>query len=178
MESIQGDLWGTSSLSGLRSRSRTQHHCSSGRRRCARTWFLVQHQFQDRVRATGRGGDSQARTDVLEDVDADIIGHEEWVRDQRVKIDHCVHMFKTKKEDLEQCEKETALLALAPSATSRERREWQKVVDENKALLLHHRQLVQIAKEKLAYLMREVQEKCEQFQFFKRRRRGGDCTPR
>ena len=59
------------------------------------------------------------------------------------------HLLKTK-EDLEQFEKESALLALDPRATSRERREWQRMGGENKVHALRHRQDVQTAKEKLA----------------------------
>ena len=69
-------------------------------------------------------------------------------------------MLKTKKESCTVREA-AALLELAPRAASRNRREWQKVVDENNALILHHRQLVQTTKEKLASLMREMQEKRE-----------------
>ena len=115
----------------------------------------------------------EQNVDGPQDVDADILRHEQMLFGYQANIDLCVHMLKTKREDLEQFEKETALLALAPPATSRERRErleWQKVVDANKALPLHHRQLVQTAKEKLASLMLEIQEKRD----LHRRRRLGD----
>ena len=93
--------------------------------------------------------------DGREDVDADILRHEKVLHGYQANTDHCVQMLKAKKEDLEQYEKkEAALLA-------RERREWQRVVDENKVLIPHHRQVVQTTKEKLANLMREVQEKRE-----------------
>ena len=71
-------------------------------------------------------------------------------------------MLKTKKDDLERYEKQTAaILERALRAASRNRREWQKLVDENNALLLHHRQPVQTTKGQLASLMREMQEKRE-----------------
>ena len=70
--------------------------------------------------------------DGLEDVDADILRHKQVVHRYQANIDHCVLLLLTKKEDLEQYEKEAALLARVPRATSRERREWQRVVDENK----------------------------------------------
>ena len=92
-----------------------------------------------------------------------------------MRIHFHFHLLNTKKEDLEQFEKEAALLALDPRATSRERREWQRMVGENKVLVLRHRQDVQTPKEKLANGLREMQE---QFQLHKRRRLGGDCTPR
>ena len=44
-------------------------------------------------------------------------------------------------------------------SSSRDRRVLQKLVDEYNALILHDRQLVQTAKEKLASLIREVQER-------------------
>ena len=53
------------------------------------------------------------------------------------------------------------------AVSSRERRVLQLPVDEFYALVLHERQLVQTAKEKLASLMREMHEKRE---FYKRRR--------
>ena len=90
----------------------------------------------------------------------------------QANIDHYLHLLKTK-EDLEQFEKESFLLALDPRATSRERREWQRMGGENKVHALRHRQDVQTAKEKLANGIREVQEQC---QLHKRRRLGGDCT--
>ena len=47
-------------------------------------------------------------------------------------FDHCVLMLDAKKEELEQSEKkETALLARALLVTPREKREWQKVVNES-----------------------------------------------
>ena len=80
----------------------------------------------------------------------------------QANIDQCVHMLKTKKEDLEKYEKQTAaILERAPRAASRDRREWQKVVDESNAQILHHHQLVHTTKEKLASLMREMHEKRE-----------------
>ena len=82
--------------------------------------------------------------DVLEDVDAAILRHEEWLRDQRLKIDRCVNMLKTKKEDLEQYEKkEAVLLARSPS---HDWRDLQRVIDENRVLVLRHRQFVQTCK--------------------------------
>ena len=42
---------------------------------------------------------------IVEDVDAAILRQEEWMLDQRLKIDGCV---KTKKEDLEQYEKKAS----------------------------------------------------------------------
>ena len=63
----------------------------------------------------------------------------------QAQIDQLVRMLKTK-DDLERYEKQTAtILERAPSAVSRNKREWQKLVDENNVLLLHRRQLVQIA---------------------------------
>ena len=71
-------------------------------------------------------------------------------------------MLKTKEEDLARYEQQTAaFLERAPRAASRNRREWQKLVDENDALILHDRQVVQATKEQLASLMRELQEKRE-----------------
>ena len=76
-----------------------------------------------------------------------------------------------KKEDVERFEKQAAaLLERAPRAASRDRCEWQKAVDEKNALILHHRQLVQTTKGKLASLMREVHEEPE---LHKRRHLGG-----
>ena len=78
----------------------------------------------------------------------------------QAQIGHVVHMLMTKKEDLARYEKQTAaLLERAPRAASRNRR--QKLVDENDALIQHHRQVVQATKEQLASLMRELQEKRE-----------------
>ena len=51
--------------------------------------------------------------------------------------------------------------SLARAVSSRDKRTLQKPVDENNTLILHERQLVQTAKEKLASLMREMQEKRE-----------------
>ena len=144
MESIQGDPWGTSSVSGLRSRSRTQRLLQWPKTLRPN---LVPCNASSRIEYVPQGVEETAKRALMS-----------------------LRTSTPTSEDLEQFEKETALLALAPPATSRGRREWQKVVDENKALLMHHLQLVQIAKEKLAYLMREVQEKCEQFQLYKRRR--------
>ena len=79
----------------------------------------------------------------------------------QASINQCVHMLKTKKEDLDRYEKQTAALlerALG-AASSRDRREWQKVVHENNALILHQRQLVRTTKDKLASLMREMHVK-------------------
>ena len=99
---------------------------------------------------------------TVDDVDAATLRHEEWMRDQRVKIDRCVIMFKVKKEDLEQCEKkEVALLVRAPRASARERRDMQRTIDENKVLVLRHRQVEQTCKESLADAVREFQEKCK-----------------
>ena len=54
----------------------------------------------------------------------------------------------------------TAVVSRLPrNATFRERRKWQKAVDGNRALLQHHHQPMQSAEDKLANLMREVQEK-------------------
>ena len=104
------------------------------------------------------------------DEDADILRHEKMLLGYQAKIDQYVHMLKTKIEDLERYEKQTAaLLVRAPRAASRDKQEWQKVVDDRNALVLHHRQLVQTAKEKLASLMREMHEKRE---IYKRRRLG------
>ena len=71
-----------------------------------------------------------------------------------------MHKLKTK-EVIERYEKQVAaLLERVPRAvSSRDRRVLQKLVDEYNALILHERQLVQIAKEKLATLTRELQEK-------------------
>ena len=72
-------------------------------------------------------------------------------------------MLKTKKEVIERYEKQVAaLLERVPRAVScPDRRVLKKPVDEYNALILHERQLVQTAKEKLASLMREMQEKRE-----------------
>ena len=96
---------------------------------------------------------------------------EQMLLGYQAKIDQCVHMLKTKKEVIERYEKQVdALLERVPRAvSSRDRRVLQKPVDEYNALILHERQLVQIAKEKLASLMREMQEKPE---FYNRRRLG------
>ena len=48
--------------------------------------------------------------DDLEDVDADNLRHEQVLQGYQANIDHCLHMLKTKKEDLEQYEKEAGLL--------------------------------------------------------------------
>ena len=91
-----------------------------------------------------------------------VLDDEQMLLRYQAHIDQCVHMLKTMKEDLARYEKQTAaLLERAPRAASHNRREWQKVVDENNALILHQRQLVQTTKEKLASLMREMQEKRE-----------------
>ena len=58
---------------------------------------------------------------------------------------------------LSRCTVRCCGFTLAPHATSRDRRKWQIAVDENKALLLHHHQLVRTAKDKLDNLMCEVQ---------------------
>ena len=88
-----------------------------------------------------------------------ILDDEQMLFRYQAQIDQCVHMLKTK-EDLERYEEQTAaILERAPRAASRNRCEWQKVVDEDNALILHHRQVVQTTKEKLASLMREMQEK-------------------
>ena len=80
-------------------------------------------------------------------------------------------MLKMKKDEVERYEKQVAAhLERAPRAASRDRREWQKAIDEKNALVLHHRQYVQTAKEKLASLMREMHEERE---VRKRRRLGG-----
>ena len=48
-------------------------------------------------------------------------------------------------------EKQTAApLERAPRAGSRNKREWQKLIDENNALILHHRQVVQRKRERAA----------------------------
>ena len=61
---------------------------------------------------------------------------DEQVLGYQAKIDQVVHMLKTKKEDLARYEKQTAaLLERAPRAASRNRREWQKLVDKNDALI-------------------------------------------
>ena len=72
-------------------------------------------------------------------------------------------MLKTNKEVIERYEKQVAaILERVPRAvSSRDRRVLQKPADEYNALILHERQLVQTAKEKLAFLMREIQEKRE-----------------
>ena len=94
--------------------------------------------------------------------EADILGHEQMLLGYQEHIDQCVHMFKTKRDDLEWYEKQTAaLLERAPRAASRDRREWQKVVDENNVLIMRYRQLVQNTKENLASLTREMHEERE-----------------
>ena len=65
--------------------------------------------------------------DGVEDADADFLRHEQVLHSHQSNIDHCGHLLKTKKEDLEQYEKEVTLLARAPRATFRERHEWQSV---------------------------------------------------
>ena len=82
-------------------------------------------------------------------------------------------MLQTKKEDLEQFEEEAAPLTLDHRATSHERREWQRMVDENKVLVPRHRQDVYKLPKKLANVMREMQEMREQIQLHKRRCLGG-----
>ena len=79
----------------------------------------------------------------------------------QAQIDQCVHMLKTKKEVIERYEKQVAaLLERVPRAvSSRDRRVLQKPVGGYDALILHERQLVQTVKGKLAFLMRELQEK-------------------
>ena len=47
---------------------------------------------------------------TVDDVDAAILRREEWMRDQRVNIVRCVNVLKVKQEDVEQYEKEAALL--------------------------------------------------------------------
>ena len=95
-------------------------------------------------------------------------GMKKLLREQRVKIDPCVNVLKTKVEVLEQHEKKVAvLLARAPRASHHETRDLQRVIDENKVPVLHHRQFVQTCEESLPDA---ILEKCEQFQLFKRRR--------
>ena len=88
--------------------------------------------------------------------DEQMLGYQE-------QIDQCVRMLKTKKEGIARYEKQVAtLLERVPRAvSSRDRRMLQKPVDEYNALILHERQLMQTAKEKLAFLMREMQVKRE-----------------
>ena len=89
-----------------------------------------------------------------------ILDDEQMLLRYQAQIDQCVHMLKTKKDMIERYEKQVAaLLERVPRAVfSRDRRVLQKQVDEVNALFLHERQLVQTAKEKVAPLMREVQE--------------------
>ena len=91
-----------------------------------------------------------------------ILDDEQMLLGYQAQIGQCVRMLKTKKDDLERYKKQTAaLLDRAPRAASRNRRERQKLVDENNAVLLHHRQVVQTTKDQLAPLMRQMQEKRE-----------------
>ena len=112
------------------------------------------------VLAATHAATALATTD--DDPTTPILDDEQMLFRYQAQIDQCVHMLKTKKEDLARNEEETAaILERALRAASRNRRECQKVVDENNALILHHRQSVQTTKEKLAFLMREMQENRE-----------------
>ena len=112
------------------------------------------------VLAATHAATSLATTD--DDPIPPILDDEQMLLGYQAQSDQCVRMLKTKKDDLERYEKQTAaLLERAPRAASRNRRERQKLVDENNALFLHHRQVVQTTKGQLASLMREMQEKLE-----------------
>ena len=80
----------------------------------------------------------------------------------QAQIDQCVDMLKTRKEVIARYEKQVAaLLERVPRAVSsfRHKRALPDPVDECNAFILYERQLVQTFKEKLASLIREMQEK-------------------
>ena len=53
----------------------------------------------------------------------------------------------------------------------------QDALDQHEVIIRHHHQDVQTSKESLASAMREIQEKRELVQQFKRRRLGDNSTP-
>ena len=82
---------------------------------------------------------------------------EQMLLGYQAKIDQCVHMHKSMKEEVERYEKHVAALldGVPHAASSRDTRELQEAVDEKIALILHHCQLVQTATDKLASIVRE-----------------------
>ena len=109
---------------------------------------------------------------VPEDVDFEILGYEETIRHYQGHTAPSM-TSKTNKEKLQHFDKmQTDLrerLARASRGSLLERRELQDALDGQEDFIRHHHQDVQTSKGSLAFAMREIEEKRELVQQFKRR---------
>ena len=125
-----------------------------------------------------------SRSFMPEDDDAEILGHEKAISHYQGHIHRAISDLKMSKEKLQQFDKiqtdlreRLARASRGSRGSPRERRELQDALDEQEVIVRHHHQDVQTSKESLAWAMREIQEKRELFQQFKRRRLGDNSTP-
>ena len=121
---------------------------------------------------------------VPENNDAEILGHEKAIRHCQGHVNRDITDLKTSKEKVQHFEKMHADLrerlaraSCGSRGSHRERCELQDALDEQEVIIRHHHQDAQTSKESLTWAKRELQEKRELIQQFKRRRLGDNSTP-